>query len=917
MKNKIIALVLVLTFLSGVSAYAVPNDVYEYDARFERLFTVSDGTSTTYDIIQKIVDYTGVAELENIKGQEDAAPVVILGALAEIVGLTYEAEVEATTILDDLKAAKYMREAVSADMLTLQDLLYAAARITGWAETDDIDALVYSQAKKAGLLRNLTYSSGRSLTKSETAQFLYNVISIPVKKPKTYEEGVTQLDKDVLPPILESKYGIVLKKGVVMSVFGESIFNENSLKEDEIEIGGEIYDFNTDESRSGLVGRSCVYFFDVEDELVIFAEPTTENTVYELTYGGYVDFGNDIIEYELDDEESEFSVNSNANLVYNGMSVGAYTPALASSLFKQGTTITAIDNDEDGICDVIMMRRWESFIAAFEAGGDGNVVFDYGMQYNGKGYIDLTPDDKKVHISLVENGEPTELSNIVAGSIISISGTVNASGHTYIIAEITYNTKSGVLSSVSGDSYIFGDEQYAVSESLLKAFSENEDIDVPSLGATYTFYTDIAGQIAKITVPDNERFGFLVRLDKPRSTLATNGSVKIFDQDGKMITAPTADKVTVNINAQTSHTYNQDIDGFVNVIVGEARTRLGVAEGGFVDYRSIIRYRLSDKGELEEIWLPLNNVTESNTPVVPFGETGYPLTKDIAQSGTRTYYGVLWGGIDNTLIRMTEKTPIFNVPGDFNAKDERYTKTTMNQAQYNGYISEAIEVYSVDSYSIAGAGVNMGATGGGDIKSDEEIFVVDKVVSALNENKDIVYKVYGWLDGVETTYITTDEELTSEAGYGATQDPAHSWAVVKFTELKFGDIIQSFTIGDEIKNFRVVFRASDPGADRIQIATDGDRSDSGYDGQIVEKNRAMPMLIVTGTYDSRKLNVLKIMQNGVYRNYFMYSNRITDVYILDMNAKTMKKTSVADLQTGDKIMLRQEYAGVDDVFVIK
>ena len=252
---------------------------------------------------------------------------------------------------------------------------------------------------------------------------------------------------------------------------------------------------------------------------------------------------------------------------------------------------------------------------------------------------------------------------------------------------------------------------------------------------------------------------------------------------------------------------------------------------------------------------------------------------------------MLWGGIDNTLIRMTEKTPIFNVPGDFNAKDERYTKTTMNQAQYNGYISEAIEVYSVDSYSIAGAGVNMGATGGGDIKSDEEIFVVDKVVSALNENKDIVYKVYGWLDGVETTYITTDEELTSEAGYGATQDPAHSWAVV--------------------------FRASDPGADRIQIATDGDRSDSGYDGQIVEKNRAMPMLIVTGTYDSRKLNVLKIMQNGVYRNYFMYSNRITDVYILDMNAKTMKKTSVADLQTGDKIMLRQEYAGVDDVFVIK
>ena len=77
------------------------------------------------------------------------------------------------------------------------------------------------------------------------------------------------------------------------------------------------------------------------------------------------------------------------------------------------------------------------------------------------------------------------------------------------------------------------------------------------------------------------------------------------------------------------------------------------------------------------------------------------------------------------------------------------------------------------------------------------------------------------------------------------------------------------------------------------------------------------MTIVSGTYVDRKLNVLKLTLNGVENNFFMYSNRVTDVYLIDIEEETVRKTSVADLKNGDKVMLRHEYAAINDAFVIR
>ncbi len=897
MKNKVIALVLALTLLSGTCVYALPPDLWEYESRFESIYTVNRAENEFY-MVHKIIDYIGVANKEDISGDDNVKPAVILGALAEIAGLKYGEDVENAQMLSDLKAAKYLREDAKTSLLSMKDLLYAAARITGWAEVEDIDAIIYAQAKKSGLLRNLEYSSERNLTKNEAAQLIYNTLSVQVKKPKTFEEGVTNLDKETLPPLLESKYGIVLKKGIVTSVFGESIFSDNRLKADEIEIDSKKYHFNTDESRDGLVGRYTAFFMDVEDELVIFIEPTSENVVYEVNYNPGVSFKSTTVEYEVNDEELYFEVNPETIVVYNGISVGTYSAAVMNKYYGKGSKITAIDNDDDGICDVLLIRKWEAFTAKFEAGTEGTIVFDYNMKFNGQNYIDVTPDDKKTHITILRNGVPDDCSQIKAGDIVSISSSANTSDDKYIIIELGYEEKVGVLNSSDDNVYVIDGTEYYVSDALINAQKTDSDVTAPEMGGTYVFYIDAAGQVANVNVPLDYQFGYLVKLDIGRG-LEPECNIKIFTSEGKMITVSPAKKVVLNRDAVVSFTYNQDHKSFINKIVDEAKERAGALYNG--DYRSIIQYKLNGKGELEEMWLPIDN-----TAATSYGKTGYQLTKDVLESGKRTFYGVVWG---NGMFRLPATSPIFKIPGDLDAKDALYSLGSINQTQYNDTLADTMEFYSVNDFNIVGAAVIRGASGEGDINSYDPLMIVDKVVSGLNADKEPITKVYGWLDGKYMSYATTENSLASDADSG--------WEVVNFEDLKFGDIIQVYESNGDVRRFRVVYRASNPGTDRIQVAVQGTSNDGNSDGETVSYGTIQQMVIATGNYVDRELNVLKIRQDTSENLFFMRSNKIADVYVIDTTSKKVTISSTADLKYEDDVMLRGTWGGIDAIYVVR
>ena len=900
MKNKITALVLVLTLLMGISAYAVPVNLWEYNSRFENLFTV-DRTVSEYDMLQRLLDYLKIADKEAINGEDTVKSGDLLRALAEIVGLPYGEDAETSQILSDLKTAKVLRNTAKSSMLSLQEVLYAGARITGLVIENESDANVYAEAKKAGLLRNISYSAGRNLTKSEAAQLLYNIISVNVKYSDTYTDGGFVFNDKIGAPILESKYGIVLREGVVTSVFGETIFNDNKLNEDEIEIDGKKYDFNPDESKEGLLGRHTAYFVDTEENLVVFIEPTTENTVYTVNGSSIADFKSDIVEYDLDTDEKEFNVDNDTIVVLNGMAIGSYSIDLLNLHFTPGTSMVAVDNDRDDVCDVIMLRKWESFVAAFEAGDEGTIVFDYDMLFNGQNYVDVTPDNRNVHVTVLRDGVPANYSEIKAGDIISISASANASKNQYIVIELGYKTVTGVLGMVSAGKYYIEDKEYNISTNLIDAQNNNPNVKSPELGKSYAFYIDIAGNVANVIVPKGYEFGYLAKLSVGRG-MEPDCKIKIFAASGKMIEMDPAKKVTLHTYGN-DYSYDNDVIGFTNKIIEEAKSRAGGESLYNGDYRSIVQYKLNGKNQLEELWLPYDNTTATS-----YGKSGYQLTYDVAKSGNRTYYGVLWG---NGMFRLPATSPIFNIPGDINAKDAMYSMGSINQTQYNDTLQNTMELYSVDEYRIVSAAVIKGeAKGEGDIGSYSQLFVVDRIARATNSEKEPVYKLYAHNGAKESNnYFTTEEDLVSDADSG--------WEVVEFKNLKFGDIIQFYESNGDIRRFRVVYRASNPGNDRNQVTVAGSTNEGLSDGQKVEYGEIQQMVVSTGSYVGKKLNVLKIMQNGEEYEYFMKSNQNATVCIIDTASKKVKPSTFAELRKGDKVMLRSTWAAVDTIYVIR
>lgn len=878
MKKKIIAFIVVLVLLSSTSAYAVPQDLWNGDSRVVSLFT-QDKTTENFDVLQKLIDYIGVTNKDNISGEYNIKSNVLIRALAEIVGFTYNDDVEINTILLDLKKANILRDSTKATVITLPDLLYAGTRITGWVEPGANENTVYTQAKRAGLMRNITYSDDRNLTGYEAAQLIYNILSINTKASFKYSENYVYLNKTSEEPILKSKYGIILKRGIVTAVFGESTYNTNTLKENEIELDGKVYKFNSSESQADLIGREAVLFIEEENDYVILAEATSNNDVRTINFGEETMFKSSYIECFADDgEEYRIDVSNNTNVIYNGMLVGTYSVDLMSKYFKEGTKITAVDNDKDGDCNYLLVRCWDSFPVLLDAGVTGIVKFAHGRLFEGESYIDLTPEDDNIHVTVLKNGEKEETASIKAGSIISISTNVNKTGHKYILVETHMEQVSGELVSTSDNKYNINGNEYVVAKSYLEAQETVSGVNKPVPGQICTFSVDITKRIISAEMSPEYSFGYIVSVTG-KSGINPTCKLKIFTSNGTMEEISVAEKLKLHDDISQTGRNIEPYD-FAQYVAAKGDEN----EDG--DYRCLIQYKLNDANEIVKVWFPIDN-----TGATEYGKSGYQFTKDVVNSSYVTYSsGVVkdsfWGG----------STILFAIPQEKDAIDSRYS---IKKPSYHGSRwTQASEFYCVDDFNnITAAVMHMPDTS--NIDNYSALMVVDKVVSSLvGESGELGYKIYGTVNGEAASHYASEnlESLACNSG----------WIEgVKLTELKFGDIIQVYKADDKVQLFRILYRIS-AGEDYIKNS-DGGSKDSGQ------------LAITTASFVTQKGNAFKLSQtmSGTTKTFFKFFSVSATANIIDTKTQKVTRTTVADLVPGDKIVIYSKRKAVQRVYIIR
>ena len=889
MKKKIIALLLTLTLLSGTCAYAVPVDLWNGDNRVVGLFAEKEVAITNFDILQEVISYLEIAKKEDISGDKEVKPGVILKALCEITGIYYDENVENKTMLEALKAAKLMRSETKASLLSLQDLLYAAGRITGWVEEPDNDGQVYSQAKKAGLMTNIIYSTGRNLTRSEAAQLIYNILAVNKAVPVEYNENYISFEKDLEEPILQSKYGVTFNEGVVTSVFGETVYNTNKLKTNEIEIDGKVYKIRDGFVSSNLLGRQVGFFLNEEENMVLFAEATVKNQIHVINYGEDPQFKSGMIEYEtVDGEEYEVEVDSETKVIYNGLLAGNYTPSLAEMKFSESANITAVDNDDDGVYNYLIIRSWETFVVDTGAGAEGVFSFAYDKTFNGSGSFDLTPDDKYVHVTLLKDGVPAEYTEIKDGGIVSISATENETGHKYIVVEAGYKMLTGTLGSAYANTYVIDDIEYPVSADYLSDQETIYEVRKPTLGQSYSFYVDVTGRIVFANVSKGDyTFGYLVKINSTRGMNA-NYSFKIFSQDGKMYEYPLAEKVKV-YDAATPEGNEVEAKDLALRITSEAD-----ADG---DYRRLLQYKLKS-GEVSDVWFALDN-----TLATVYGESGYQFTLDkinptyvYYEGGLITYPNDGGGSADNSVF-WGKSTILFAIPTDKNAVDGKYS---IKSVSYNGSRwTEPTDFYCVDDWNIIEAAVmHMSAEAG--IDNYSPVYVVDKVVAAVDLDGSKCYRVYGYDKGNYTSFLL-GEDVVSDPGKGNFANGLE----VTGDQLQFGDLVQVCVTDGVADSLRLVYRLTD------QEDFDMSNTAAGTTGGQLE--------IKTGSFGGKRGSMFRFIQKkgGVELPTLRAFTASTAAFMIDTASKKVKKTSFADLAIGDKIVMHSKWGTMVSSYIYR
>jgi len=875
--KKLLSILILCIFVCN-TAFAVPSDLWQKDERVEKLFGTGLDEKQEIDILQKLLDYIGVIDKDNLSHSANTTKEMFLTSFGKIIGIDSDnpAEIEAAM------RKGYIRKEDNLSKITFDTVLFAALRVTGYCEEYFSVVDCYSMAKREDFLYNLVYEGKRAVTQREFVQLLYNTLSVNVLTPKYYAKDRGTFLRDENAPLLQAVWGITLKRDIVTAVYGESIYPFNTCEWGEIFINDVFYKYNPKESVEGLVGRECAYFIE-DDNLVLFAEADEYNKITELLPYGDFSFKANMVEYTAEGKNKKLSLSDNVKVVYNGVFAGQYCVDIAARYISDDSHITLIDNNTEKGVDVMLIRRYFSYPVQ-EWGAEGVISFKYNMTYQGKNYIDVLPEDNHTKVDLFMDGVRVDFADAKIGGVISIANSVNEKGITYTRIELGCESISSLLEgTVDNDTYVLEGKDYPVSKLLLEAQKAYGEITIPSPGKEYTFTLDVNGTVADVNYVNDTLWGYLVRIGTEKG-LDKTGKVKIFTAEGEMVTYTICDEPV--LHDKNSH------DGRVCTVEQFASNVMGLKE----DYRNVVKFKANKKGELTELWLPVtNNNLETDGP----GTVDYEVTRDYVYSGTAGMY--YYNGIVQYLYSFPQSAPCFCVPTSFNADDSLYQ---VKQASAWGNTNTPIlELYSLDEFGVVGAGLMY--DDGNDYTLNTNLVVIEKIGYGIGVDGDTKPMIYGWQNGSKVKLSVNDEKMLSHV-FG-------DYEALTINSLEFGDIIQVNMLNGEVSGFRVIYKVNSP------PENGGIWRYNGAERTTLEGHSRFEAAV--GTLKAKKglSFVAEFEAAGVVKPVCFYGISSMACYVVDMENHTLNKVASPEMNmyTGTQIVIQKNWSQVNNVYLYK
>lgn len=316
-----------------------------------------------------------------------------------------------------------------------------------------------------GVTKNVD-SSKEYITVRDMLVMVDNCLDIGKMVPMYYNDDISPsyvIDEDDTfrndfeRPALE---GTVKLEGIVTADVSEYLYtNRDSLKDTQLEISGEVFDFGT-VAPLGFVGKHVCFYVSIDNEgeygNVVSIAATNENNIMNINGADIVSTTKNTTKFLITDTKTtEIDTDFSTKWIYNGVP-GDY---ILNTLDKYGNVqITAIDNNQDEIYDVVHIWEYEDGIVESVNKDAKTVAFMSGYYYKKDKYIILDEESENINVGYFDkDGNTSSFDAINEGSVLSIAKSSDGKKYRIVICD---DGGIGLVESKDDDYITMGDSEY-------------------------------------------------------------------------------------------------------------------------------------------------------------------------------------------------------------------------------------------------------------------------------------------------------------------------------------------------------------------------------------------------------------------------------------------------------------------------
>ena len=621
-----------------------------------------------------------------------------------------------------------------------------------------------SEAASLGLLENIEDGAfGEPVSRGIVAQLVYNALEVDIMEPTGFGEDISHVVRQG-ENLLTLKLGVTKGEGIVSGIPGTRMFvSTPDLRNGEVSIGETVLNIGEATYIKQMLGSKVTYYYKENKTLdqkdLILAREDERLEKLELNADAIynvegINTASAKLEYWMDDSKNSDTdtaiLDQELTVVYNNASVERTD--INNSLLQPTTgSIKLIDNNDDGKYELAIVQSFRTALANAVTSDNKMITCKGGAEP-----VDLSNNGKpEFHFTLINDGEEAELKSIRAYNALSIAESKDGNNITVIMS--TYKTSGTVVEETTDNRgrrvlSIQEDEETVTDYIVAKDANVNAGLDF-----TGTFYLDYQGKIAGVEgTADTDKYGYLYAASGEPDGLRTAAQFEILTTDNEFIVFESAEKVLFNGKAFVAENgksagaqvLEQTVDRMVNGVNVE-QLAFYKTDGTFK--RQPVIFETNSKQQITKI-----NTEIPAEAIKIYQEQGLETAKNygyyddpdgdqlvyerndaniIFRPGPNTFKGI-WSFNDS-------KTVCFKINSDGSAE-----KTDFACNRPSTWIAGDNTYYNVTAYNFNNvhvADMMVLDTGiSSTVVEDTNFLVVDHVTDAVNDDDEIVKKVYGW-----------------------------------------------------------------------------------------------------------------------------------------------------------------------------